>query len=252
MFYILNNSKSGMVAQQQKLDIISNNMANINTHGYKKVDSSFSSLFYKDLTARGIPISKNSSFIGNGVKSTGVTRNRSQGSLQVTGKNTDLAIDGNGFFKITDGNGQVGYTRSGALNVDIFGRLTDKDGNLIEVSYNEGINPVNTGLNNSNIVIDKNGFISTKDGQDIGKINLYDVAGGGGLISSGDNKFIPANENVNMFQIEGEFYQGHLEMSNVDVGSEMSDMILAQRAYQLASKGISTADDMWAMLNNIR
>ena len=252
MFFILNNSKSGMIAQQQKLDIISNNMVNVNTNGYKKIDSSFSSLFYRDLNTNGIPTSENNALIGNGVKNTGVTRNKTQGSLQLTGQNTDVAIDGAGFFKITDANGEVAYTRSGALNVDIFGRLTDKDGNLIEVSYNEGINPANTGLTNTNVVIDKNGFVSTSDGKEIGRINLYDTVGGGSLISKGDNKFVTIDENVIMFQVEANFYQGHLEMSNVDVGEEMSDMILAQRAYQMASKGVTTADEMWSMLNNIR
>lgn len=254
MFYILNNSKSGMVAQQQKLDIISNNMVNVNTHGYKKLDSSFSSLFYKNLNVNGIPTSKNNNaYIGNGVKNTGAVRNQTQGSLQATGKNTDIAIDGNGFLKIIDANGEVAYTRSGVLNVDIFGRITDNDGNLVEVIYNEGINPASTGLTNSNIVIDKMGFVSTSDGKDIGKINLYEALGNGGLISKGDNKFVPVDETVTMFEIGGsDIYQGHLEMSNVDVASEMSDMILAQRAYQLASKGVSTADEMWSMINNIR
>lgn len=254
MFYILNNSKSGMVAQQHKLDIISNNVVNVNTAGYKKLDTSFSSLFYKNLNATGIPTSKNANaYVGNGVKNTGAIRNFKQGSLQQTGKKTDVAIDGNGYFKITDANGEVSYTRSGALNVDIFGRITDNDGNLVEVIYNEGINPANTGLNNSNLVIDRMGFVSTTDGKEIGKINLYDVSGSGGLISKGDNKFVPANENVRMFEVMGsDIYQGNLEMSNVDVATEMSDMILTQRAYQLASRGISTADEMWSMLNNIR
>lgn len=252
MFFILNNSKTGMIAQQQKLDIISNNMVNVNTHGYKKLDSSFTNLYYKDLHSKGIPTTKEKASLGTGVKNTGATRNKSQGSLQMTGVKTDVAIDGAGFFKIVDGNGQVAYTRSGALNVDLFGRLTDKDGNIIDVTYNEGINPVNTGLTNSNLVIDKNGYISTSDGGTIGRINLYDTSGSNSLISKGDNKFVPANENVIMFQVSSDFFQGHLEMSNVDVGQEMTDMIMAQRAYQLASKGVTTADEMWSMLNNIR
>lgn len=252
MFYILNNSKSGMIAQQQKLDIISNNMVNINTHGYKKVDSSFASLFQRDLNAKGIPTSDLNSSIGNGVKLVGVTRNKNQGSLQPTGVNTDIAIDGSGFFKLTDGNGQVSYTRSGAMNVDVFGRITDKSGNLVEVTYAEGIDPLNTGLTNENLVIDKNGSVSTKDGQWIGKINLYDTVGSDLLIAKGDNKFVPVDDNVIMFQVQSDFYQGHLEMSNVDVGQEMSEMILAQRAYQMATKGVTTADEMWSMLNNVR
>lgn len=252
MFFILNNSKTGMIAQQQKLDVISNNMVNINTHGYKKLDSSFTNLVYRDLHSKGTPTSQEKSFLGTGVKNTGATRNKSQGALQMTGVKTDLAIDGAGFFKLTDSNGQVSYTRSGALNVDIFGRLTDKDGNIVEVTYNEGVNPARTGLTNSNLVVDKNGYISTSDGESIGRINLYDASGSDALISKGDNKFVPANENVIMFQVSSDFFQGHLEMSNVDVGQEMTDMIMAQRAYQMASKGITTADEMWAMLNNIR
>ncbi len=252
MFHILNTSKSGMMAQQQKLDIIANNMVNINTHGYKKIDSSFANLFYKDLNGKGIPTSENISLIGNGVKISQITRNKNQGSLQSTGMNTDVAIDGNGFFKITDGNGQVFYTRNGSLNVDTFGRLTDKDGNLIEVTYDAGIDPLNTGLTNTNLVIDKSGFISTSSGQSIGKINLYDASGNDSLISKGDNKFMPVSQDIIMFQVNSDLYQNHLEMSNVDVSQEMTEMLLAQRAYQMSSKGITTVDEMWSMLNSVR
>ena len=252
MFYILNNSKSGMIAQQQKLDIISNNMVNVNTHGYKKIDSSFASLFHKDLNIKGVPTSDFNSSVGNGVKLTGIGKNKSQGSLQPTGINTDIAIDGNGLFKITDGNGQVFYTRSGAMNVDTFGRITDKNGNLVEVSYFDGVDLMNTGLTASNMIIDRNGLVSTSDGQWICKINLYDTVGNGTLISKGENSFVPSGENVIMFQVQSDFYQGHLEMSNVVIAQEMTEMILAQRAYQMATKGISTADEMWSMLNNVR
>ena len=94
--------------------------------------------------------------------------------------------------------------------------------------------------------------MSTSDGQWICKINLYDTVGNGTLISKGENSFVPSGENVIMFQVQSDFYQGHLEMSNVDIAQEMTEMILAQRAYQMATKGISTADEMWSMLNNVR
>lgn len=252
MFHILNNSRTGMIAQQNKLDVISNNMVNINTHGYKKIDSTFSTLMQRDLKSRGIPTSDDIASLGSGVKLTGVSRSKTQGSLQTTGNKTDIGIDGNGFFRGTDRSGQVFYTRSGAFNVDTFGRLTDKDGNLIEVSYADGIDTMNTGLNNSNMEVDRNGVISTTDGKWIGKINLYDTGGNNSLISKGDNKFVPVSDNITMLQVQSDFYQGYLEMSNVDVGQEMSEMILAQRAYQMATKGVSTADEMWSMLNNVR
>ena len=253
MFFILNNSKSGMVAQQQKLDIISNNMVNVNTTGYKKLDSSFSTLFYKNLNSKSIPTTPGqNSFLGNGVKINSPVRSVLQGSLQNTGINTDIAIDGEGFLKITNGKGESSYTRSGALNIDVFGRLTDKDGNLIDITYEQGIDPNNTGLNPSNIVIDKLGFVSTSDGKPVGKINLYNTVGDAKLISVGNNNFVPVNKDVIMFPVFSDIHQGHLEMSNVDVAQEMSEMILAQRAYQIASKGITTADEMWSMLNNVR
>ena len=252
MFFILNSSKSGMIAQQQRLDVISNNLVNVNTHGYKKLDSSFSNLLYKDLNINGVPTSNNSSSVGNGVKSTDVIRNKAQGVLQLTGLNNDIAIDGEGFLRLTDANGEIFYTRSGALNVDVFGRLTDKEGNLVEVSYNEGIDPMNTGLTQINLTIDKNGFVSTREGIQVGKINLYNARGNNSLISKGDNRFIPVNDDVIIFSVSADFHQGYLEMSNVDIGQEMSDMILTQRAYQLATKGVTTADEMWSMLNNLR
>lgn len=253
MFYILNNSKSGMVAQQQRLDIISNNMVNVSTAGYKKLDNSFSNLIYRDLNVNSIPTTdgKNAS-LGNGVKINSPVRNTRQGALQSTGIKTDVAIDGEGYFRLTDGTGGVSYTRSGAFNIDLFGRLTDKDGNLIDVTYNEGVDPRNTGLTGSNIVIDRYGYISTSDGQGIGKINLYNTIGSSNLIAAGNNNFVPVNDTVVMFPVVSDIHQGHLEMSNVDVSQEMSEMILAQRAYQIASKGITTADEMWSMLNSIR
>ncbi len=252
MFFILNNSKSGMIAQQEKLDIISNNMVNVNTYGYKRIESSFSNLFYRNLNATGIPVSDNPSFVGNGVKINNVTRTKTQGYLQSTGGSTDLAIDGNGFFRITGSTGDVSYIRGGALNVDIFGRLTDKDGNLVDVAYNEGVDPLNTGLTATNMIVDRSGNISTSDGIDIGRINCYDAVGSNALISQGDNKFVTSGENIIMFQVSPDIYQNHLEMSNVDTSQEMTDMILAQRAYQMASKGITTVDEMWSMLNSIR
>lgn len=253
MFFILNNSKSGMVAQQQKLDIISNNMVNVNTTGYKKIDSSFSNLFYRDINSKSMPTTPGqNAILGSGVKTNSAVRSTIQGSLQSTGLSTDIAIDGEGFLKITDGNGGVSYTRSGALNLDLLGRLTDKDGNLIEVTYDEGVDPQNTGLTASNLVIDKYGYVSTSDGRGIGKINLYNTIGDSKLISAGNNNFVPADDDVVMFPVIADIHQGHLEMSNVDVAQEMSEMILAQRAYQIASKGITTADEMWSMLNKVR
>lgn len=252
MFYILNNSKSGMIAQQQKLDIISNNMVNVNTHGYKKLEGSFANLFYRDLNVNGVPTSGNDAILGSGVKLSSVTRSRTQGNLQSTGLNTDLAIDGDGFFRITNSNGEISYIRSGALNVDIFGRLTDKDGNFIEVTYNEGIDPLNTGLTSTNMIVDRNGNLSTSNGIEIGKINFYDAVGSNAMISQGDNKYVPINDGIIMFQVSPDVYQNHLEMSNVDTAEEMTDMILTQRAYQMASKGVTTADEMWSMLNNLR
>ncbi len=252
MFQILNTSKTGMVAQQNKLDIISNNMVNLNTYGYKKLDSSFSTLIQKNISYKGVPVVDKESSIGTGVKIVGIGRNNMQGSLQATNNKTDIGIDGKGFFKITDGDGQVFYIRSGSFNVDTYGRLTDKDGNLVQVTYNTGVNSLDTGLTNQNMIVDKNGIISTTDGKWIGKINLYDARGSSSLISKGDNKYAPASEDVMIYEVQSDFYQGFLEMSNVDVGSEMSEMILSQRAYQMATKGASTADEMWSMLNNVR
>ena len=256
MLSILNNSKSGMIAFQEKVDIISNNVANMSTAGYKRLDSSFSDLMYSTLNRTGTPNSGTSSVVGSGVKHSNIYRDKTQGALLQTDIKTDLAIDGPGYFRVTLPNGDFAYTRSGDFKLDEFGKLIDKSGNVLEITYLEDIETESLNMTSDNISIDKYGLITIIDGngasQTIGKINLYDVSGENSFISVGDNLFSPSDNNVVVYQTNSDIHQGFLENSNVDIGKEFSELIINQRAYQLSSKGIQAADEMWSLINQIR
>ncbi|GAA0746183.1 flagellar hook-basal body complex protein [Clostridium oceanicum] len=255
------NSKTGLMAQQQKLDCISNNLANVNTVGYKRSDVNFQDLVYETLKRQGYPTSNTDPIqTGTGVKTSGWTKDRTGGSLLNTGNSTDLAIDGKGYFRVTLPNGDKAFTRAGDFIVDGAGDLVDKSGNKLDINLtNQGrqLLAQNGGFNQDNFVVSKDGTISLKfkgEGRTmpVGNIDIYNAVGDNAFISSGNNLYT-LNPNANSY-IENDFSieQGFLENSNVDVGKEMTDMILTQRAFQLSSKGITTADEMWSMVNNMR
>lgn len=252
MLRILWNSKSAMMAQQEKLDSISNNIANINTNGYKKEEVSFQDLVSESFNRIGTPGNKsNQIYTGTGVKSTEWIRDFTQGDLNETSLNTDLAIDGEGFFSVTMPDGTQAYTRDGSFTLDSKGELVNGNGAKLNIDYSVN----NVKLTKDNFTIDKNGDIYLKNGQSssmVGKINLYNVVGQDSLLSVGENLFVPKQGVQVSTTNNAEIWQGYTEKSNVDIGSEMSDMILAQRAFELGSKGITTADDMWSMVNNMR
>lgn len=263
MLTILWNSRAAMNAQQQKLDSISNNLANVDTEGYKKTDVGFQDLVYENLNRTGYPLSADAKYDrqnGTGVKTTGLSRNFGQGPLKETGINTDLAIDGDGFFKVKLQDGSIAYTRDGSFVPTVDGGLATSDGYKLVI---DDLNP-NFQFKPNNFSVNDSGEITTLvDGNavKVGKITLANVDRqnstanvGDALVSVGNNLYKPV-QGVAMKDVTGTgtgISQGFIEGSNVNISQEITDMIITQRAFELNSKALKTADDMWNMVNNLR
>lgn len=255
MLTTLWTSKSGLNANQEKLDVISNNIANVNTTGYKKVNVGFKDLISSSLDEWGNPLNDKTATVGSGVKTGNFTKDNSQGGLQTTNQKTDLALDGEGYFKVISSNGTEYYTRDGSFKLDSYGRLVTANGNILEVQYANGYSENNTGLTADNFTINKKGEIFAENNgnfEKVGEIAVYTAVGNDVFTSVGDNLFKELN-GVQVYRtLDVDMYQGYLEASNVDLSQEMTDMIVTQRAFQLSSKGITAADEMWEMINNLR
>lgn len=257
MFRIMWNGVSGIAAQQEKLDAISNNIANMSTTGYKAEDVGFSDLLYETFNRDGVPVTNNDKnrYTGSGVKADNWLRDKKQGVLNKTGVNTDFYIGGKGYFRVTTYNGSKAYERNGKFQINADGKLTDGNGNMLDIDYSVDPNTVN--LTDNNFSVSPDGMLSVKDNvsgnyMNVGKINIYDAVGDDSMLSAGDNLFVPA-DGAQVFQRnDSKIEQGCLEGSNVDLGTEITDMIVAQRALEMSSKSVQTADSMWGIVNNLR
>lgn len=262
---VLWNSRSAMNAQQEKLDSISNNLANVNTVGYKREDVSFQDLVYETLNRKGYPNEVNNPkepVNGSGVKATQWIRDNSQGALRETGVKTDLAIDGEGLFRVTLPDGTKAYERAGSFNIDSNGDIVDKNGNRLDIDFTEeGAELFNSGttFSESNLIVEKNGEvfvnIETDTGERsvlYGRINIYTTVGHDSLSPIGENLYVP-NAGAQMNEtLNSDIRQGFLEEANVDIARELTDMIIAQRAFELGSRGLKTADEMWGLINSMK
>ena len=168
---------------------------------------------------------------------------------------TDLAIEGQGYFKIKQADGSEVYTRDGSFKIDKLGNLVDGRGNKVDIKYAAGRSEANCKLDENNLLVDSDGSIYMKENEivnKVGEIPIYSALGDSSFTSIGDNLFVPtAGSNVQR-TTNVTIHQGLLEGSNVDVTTEFTDMIVTQRAFQLCSKGVTTADEMWGMVNNMR
>lgn len=252
MYTTLNISKQGMIANQNKIDLVSSNIANVGTIGYKKLDGEFQTLLTETLDRPSIPNNDKDSYFGTGSKLGTVYRSLKQGSLQFTGHPSNVAIDGDGYFRVIMSNGQYGYTRNGDFKVDSAGKLVDMGGNFLDIQFSQGLSYNNVNFANIEYSINPDGVISSVDGTVIGRINLYKPTGENGLNPIGDNLFVPKEGQIMIESGDSELVQGYLETSNVDLAEEMKDLIVKQRAYQLNGRGIRTADEMWALINNMQ
>lgn len=252
--------RSAMNAQQQKLDSISNNIANVNTVGYKREDVSFQDLVYESLKRKGYPTNDNQNTIlnGTGVKAGNWIRDVEQGNLRSTDSKTDFAIDGEGYFRVTLPDGSKGYERAGSFNINSNGELVDKSGNRLDIELTEdGQNLLSEGVGftNDNFSVKEDGEIYLNHNNDsvhYGKINLYSPVSQESLNSIGQNLYT-LNQGAQMNgTTKANILQGFVEDSNVDVGKELTDMIVAQRAFEMGSRALKTGDEMWGMINNMK
>lgn len=254
-------SKSGMEAQQTQLDHISNNLANSATNGYKQSHAVFEDLMYQNLRQSGANSSDQTTLptglqAGLGVRAVATSRQFTQGSLQQTGNNLDVAIQGKGFFEITLPDGSTGYTRDGAFQIDNQGRIVTNNGYPVNVQG--GTIPADA----TSITIANDGTITatvpnTTTPQRIGQFQLSTFINPNGLDPKGQNLFAqteasgaPQSGTPNTDNL-GSLSQGFVETSNVNVVQELVTMIQTQRAYELNSKAIQTSDQMLQKLGQL-
>ncbi|WP_035289968.1 flagellar hook-basal body complex protein [Clostridium sp. KNHs214] len=254
------NSRTAMNSMQNKLEIISNNMTNVSTVGYKKVNVGFQDLLQESLDRKGYPVSRGSRNlqVGTGVRNTGIIRSKGEGVLNQTGNKTDFAIDGQGFFKVYLQDNSVAYTRNGSFQVNTEGKLVDGSGNLVSITDENG-RELNGSirLTRDNFAVSEKGevYVNLGDGKStkIGNIGVYYAVGDDAFKSVGENLYVPSNGNIEILKSnDNDVLQGYLELSNVRMEEEMSDLIMTQRAFQLNSSALRTADEMWGMANNLK
>jgi len=250
---------TGMNAQQTNLEVIANNIANINTTGFKRARAEFSDLLYQVDRMQGVPNRANSSLvpegvsIGLGVKTAAVRNLHIQGSLISTGNRFDMALTGNGWFQIDGADGQTLYTRSGAFNTNATGQLVTIDGLTVQPAINVPVDAIE-------VIVNKTGQVFARidgqaDLQELGQLQLANFANEAGLAALGDNLFQetpasgPANVGVPGDPGFANVEQGYLEASNVDPVKEITELISAQRAYEMNSKVIQAADEMAATVS---
>lgn len=253
---------TGMLAQQRNVEVISNNLANMNTTGFMRRRTEFHDLLYQNLRRVGSTSSDAGDIVpsgvqlGLGVKLAAVYRIHEQGNLNPTDNAFDLAIQGRGFFQIQLPNGETAYTRDGTFQLNADGQLVTHDGYAIQPNITVPSNAVDVSINTSGEVLVK------LDGQvaysNVGQINTAIFPNDAGLESIGSNLYLetPASGNASTAAPGstgyGTILQGFLETSNVNAVEEISNLISAQRAYEMNSKVIQTSDDMMGTLTSMR
>jgi len=255
MINVFSTAKSGMNAYQEKIDYISNDLANLSTTGYKSTDIGFKDLLTEKLDRKGTPLNDKTAINGTGVRLGINYSNNKQGSLLNTGVQTDLAIDGKGYFAAYQSDGSIAYTRDGSFKVDADGVLVDAQGNRVYIDYEEGAAQGEPALVGKDMTINSKGEISMKIGEEmvpIGSIKVFTAVGDKSFMPKGNNYFVPADDAEVTLSDDYDVVQGFLEGSNVDASECFTDMILSQRAFQLNSKALTVADDLWGMINNMR
>lgn len=261
MMRALNTAGTGMVSQQMNLDIISNNLANVNTTAFKSQHADFQDLMYQTFRASGAATGgetriPQSAQIGLGSRFSASTTSFSAGSLQPTGSPTDMAINGDGFFQIRLPSGETGYTRDGSFKRDLNGLVVTSDGYPLvpEITVPAGARA---------LTISPEGAVSAilpgnNDATELGNIEVAVFTNPAGLTRMGQNIYLAGGASGEATPVtpgtegSGSIQQSFLEGSNVQVVEEMVKMIVAQRAYEINSKAIQTSDDMLSMLNNLK
>jgi flagellar basal-body rod protein FlgG len=246
-------AKTGLEAQQTNLDVISNNLANVSTNGFKKSRAVFEDLLYQNVRQPGAQSSQQTNLpsglqIGTGVATVATERLHTQGNPQQTGNSKDMMVNGNGFFQVSLPDGTAAYTRDGSFQTDANGQLVTSSGFLIQP-------PITIPPNATTITVGRDGTVSVTAGgttasQQVGSIQLSSFVNPAGLESKGENLYVETtasgtpNANTPGTNGTGVIMQGYVETSNVNVVEEMVNMIQTQRAYEINSKAITTSDQM--------
>ena len=253
---------TGMSAQEQNIEVIANNVANINTTGFKRSRAEFTDLIYQNERLQGVSSRGPSATvpqgaqIGLGVRTAAIRSVNIQGSLTSTGNTLDLAINGRGWFQVTNANGDPVYTRDGSFSTNAQGQLVTGDGLLVTPNIVMPLNATAINVNQSGMVAAT--IPGQPQPQNLGQLTLANFVNDAGLLALGGNLFqqtaasgqpnigIPGDIAFGVIQ------QGYLEASNVDPVSEITNLISAQRAYEMNSKVIQAADQMAGTISNMR
>jgi len=261
MLKALYTASTGMLAQQTQIDTTSNNIANVNTIGYRKQRAEFADLMYQVSEYAGTATSSTTNSptgieVGLGVRPTAVTKIFSQGNFQETGNNLDMAITGNGFFQIELPDGTMAYTRNGAFKINQDGQVVNSDGYKL---IPEVVLPEDT----TDISIGADGIVSiiqagATEAQQLAQLELANFINPAGLHGLGDNLLLNTDASGDPIVSTpglngiGNVRQGFVELSNVQLVVELTDLITGQRAYEANSKAITTSDEMLQTVNGLK
>ncbi|MEA2119463.1 flagellar basal-body rod protein FlgG [Halovibrio sp. HP20-50] len=253
-------AKTGLESQQTKLDVISNNLANVSTNGFKRSRPVFEDLLYQNMRQPGAQNNIQDRLpsgmqIGTGVRAVATERLHTQGGLEQTENSRDLAINGEGFFQVLMPDGTTAYTRDGSFQLNENGQMVTANGYPVEpaIFLPENALSVNVG---------EDGTVSVRQpgvaiDNEVGQITVSTFINPAGLQSVGGNLYLETgasgapNENMPGMNGAGRLFQGYVETSNVNVVEEMVNMIQTQRAYEINSKAVSTSDEMLARLSQL-
>jgi flagellar basal-body rod protein FlgG len=256
----LRAAATGMMAQQTRTQVIANNLANVNTPGFKRSRAQFEDLLYQTVQGTQV-LGTGDSFtnpaiqVGRGTRLAAVQRMHMQGAIDQTGRNLDVAIEGDGFFQVQKNNGDIAYTRDGSFGISDQGTLVTSSGEGL-------IPPIRIPDDASEITISPTGIVSVIRANDtqpseVGRIELARFVNPSGMLALGQNMYAPTaasgTPSIGFPSEEGmgRLQQGSLEASNVEIVQEMVEMITAMRAYEINSKAIKTSDEMGQIANNI-
>jgi flagellar basal-body rod protein FlgG len=253
---------TGMMAQQTNVEVIANNIANQNTTGFKEQRPEFQDLLYQTERRGGANSSDNNTIvpvgvqIGIGVQTAAVYRINTQGNLAQTGNPLDLAVQGNGYFQVLQPDGTIAYTRDGSFQLSPTGEIVTADGYVVEPGITIPQNTTSISVNSSGQVQAQ--VAGQTNPQTVGQLQLANFANPDGLNAIGNNLFLQTQASGQPVTGDpgttafGTVNQGMLETSNVDIVSEITNLITAQRAYEMNSKVIQTSDQMMQTLNQIQ
>ncbi len=257
----LHTAATGMMAQELNVQVISNNIANMRTTGYKRQRAQFQDMLYEHVRRVGSQTSDQGNILpvgielGSGVKTVGTPRLMTQGTLSPTGNDLDVAIRGEGFFKVQMPDGSFAYTRDGSFQMDQQGRIVTAEGNVVQPGIT--IPP-----NATSITINQQGQVSallpnTTTPTVLGQFTMTRFVNKAGLQAVGDNSFVetpasgPPQDGAANTDGYGDLQQSNIEQANVEAVTEISDLIAAQRAYEMNSKVITASDQMLSTTSNL-